>query len=43
MTYVTIAVGRDYANVAPVSGTYVAAHSGVLTMSKRVDVMRLAG
>jgi hypothetical protein len=26
-----------------VSGTYVAAHSGVLTMSKRVDVMRLAG
>jgi transglutaminase-like putative cysteine protease len=43
MTYVTIAVGRDYAHVAPVSGTYVAAHSGVLTMSKRVDVMRLAG
>ncbi|MEO8897268.1 MAG: transglutaminase family protein [Candidatus Dormibacter sp.] len=43
MTYVTIAVGRDYAHVAPVSGTYLASHSGVLTVSKRVDVMRLAG
>jgi transglutaminase-like putative cysteine protease len=41
MTYVTIAVGRDYADIAPVSGTYVAAHSGVLTMSKRVSVMRI--
>jgi transglutaminase-like putative cysteine protease len=43
MTYITIAVGPDYAHVAPVSGTYVARHSGVLTMSKRVAVMRLAG
>jgi transglutaminase-like putative cysteine protease len=43
MTYLTIAVGRDYAHVAPVSGTYVASHPGVLTMSKRVGVMRLAG
>jgi transglutaminase-like putative cysteine protease len=43
MTYLTIAVGRDYAHVAPVSGTYVASHAGVLTVSKRVDVMRLAG
>jgi transglutaminase-like putative cysteine protease len=41
MTYVTIAVGRDYADIAPVSGTYVAAHSGVLTMSKSVSVMRI--
>jgi transglutaminase-like putative cysteine protease len=38
MTYVTIAVGRDYADIAPVSGTYVAPHAGVLTMSKRVTV-----
>lgn len=41
MTHITIAVGRDYAQVAPVSGTYVARHAGVLTMSKRVSVMRI--
>jgi transglutaminase-like putative cysteine protease len=41
MTYLTIAVGRDYADIAPVSGTYVAPHAGVLTMSKRVSVMRI--
>lgn len=41
LTYVTIAVGRDYADIVPVSGTYVAPHSGVLTMSKRVVVMRI--
>jgi transglutaminase-like putative cysteine protease len=38
MTYVTIAVGRDYADIAPVSGSYLAPHAGVLTMSKRVTV-----
>jgi transglutaminase-like putative cysteine protease len=41
MTYVTIAVGRDYADIAPVSGSYVASHAGVLTMSKRVSVKRI--
>lgn len=41
MTHLTIAVGRDYTDVAPVSGTYVARHGGVLTMSKRVSVMRI--
>lgn len=41
MTHLTIAVGRDYADVAPVSGTYVAGHGGVLTMTKRVTVMRI--
>jgi transglutaminase-like putative cysteine protease len=41
MTYVTIAVGRDYADIAPVSGTYVAPHSGVLTMTKRAVVRRV--
>jgi transglutaminase-like putative cysteine protease len=41
MTYLTIAVGRDYTDVAPVSGTYVAPHGGVLTMSKRVSVMHI--
>lgn len=43
MTYVTIAVGRDYADIPPVSGTYVAPHLGVLTMSKRVSLMRIEG
>ena len=43
MTYLTIAVGRDYADVTPLSGTYVAPHCGVLTMSKRVSVMRVEG
>jgi transglutaminase-like putative cysteine protease len=41
MTHITIAIGRDYADVAPVSGTYVAPHAGVLTMSKHVSVMRI--
>ncbi|HWF58406.1 MAG TPA: transglutaminase family protein [Candidatus Dormibacteraeota bacterium] len=41
MTYVTIAVGRDYADIAPVSGSCVASHPGVLTMRKRVSVMRI--
>lgn len=41
MTYVTIAVGRDYADVAPVSGTYQAGHGGVLTISKRVTLVRI--
>lgn len=41
MTYLTIAVGRDYRDVAPVSGTYVARHAGVLTVVKRVSVMRI--
>jgi transglutaminase-like putative cysteine protease len=41
MTHLTIAVGRDYADVAPVSGTYVAHHSGVLTIDKRVSIVRI--
>ena len=41
MTYLTIAVGRDYADIAPVSGTYVAPHAGILTMRKRVSLMRI--
>ena len=41
MTYLTIAVGRDYSDIAPVSGTYVAPHAGTLTMRKRVSLMRV--
>lgn len=43
MTYLTVAVGRDYSDVAPVSGTYVAPHAGTLTMRKRVSLMRIDG
>ena len=41
MTYLVIAVGRDYSDVAPVSGSYTAPHSGLLTVSKRVSVMSI--
>ena len=41
LTYLTIALGRDYAHVAPVSGTYAASHHGHLTIAKRVAVMRV--
>jgi transglutaminase-like putative cysteine protease len=36
--YLTVATGRDYADVAPTSGTYVGAARGTLTATKRVDV-----
>jgi transglutaminase-like putative cysteine protease len=38
MNYVTVAVGRDYFDVAPTSGTYVAAYSGQLSTHKRVGL-----
>ncbi|MEU7901294.1 transglutaminase family protein [Actinoplanes sp. NPDC049118] len=36
--YVTVAVGRDYADVAPTSGTYVGAPGGTLTGTRDVTV-----
>jgi transglutaminase-like putative cysteine protease len=38
MNYVTVAVGRDYFDVAPTSGTYFAAYSGRLSTHKRVGL-----
>ncbi len=38
MGYVTIAVGRDYFDVAPTSGTYRAAYSGQLSAHKTVGL-----
>ena len=38
LRYVTVAVGRDYGDVAPTSGTYVGLYEGVLTTSKRAAV-----
>jgi transglutaminase-like putative cysteine protease len=36
--YLTVAVGRDYADVAPTSGTYVGAPGGTLTGTRNVTV-----
>ncbi len=40
--HVTVAVGRDYADVAPLSGTYRAPFAGSLTATKRVSMTYLA-
>jgi transglutaminase-like putative cysteine protease len=39
--YVTVAVGADYADVAPTSGTYRSGSPGRLTASKRVSVVEV--
>ena len=39
--YITVAVGRDYYDVAPTSGTYQAPYSGQLTARKRVGPISL--
>ncbi len=39
LDYVFIAAGRDYADVAPTSGVFVAPYLGVFTTSRRVDVL----
>lgn len=38
LRYLTVAVGRDYRDVAPVSGTYCGPHAGWLSASRRVSV-----
>jgi transglutaminase-like putative cysteine protease len=40
--YVTVATGRDYADVAPTSGTYIGAPGGRLTTSRQVGVIAIA-
>ena len=37
-TYLTVATGRDYTDVAPTSGTYLGTARGTLTTTKRVGV-----
>jgi transglutaminase-like putative cysteine protease len=39
--YVTVAVGRDYSDVPPTSGTYEGLHAGELTTLKRAAVVRV--
>ncbi len=41
MTYLTVAVGRDYGDVAPTSGSYRAGHGGQLTGFKEVRVIEV--
>lgn len=38
LSYLTVAVGRDYRDVAPISGSYAAPYQGHLTVSKRAGV-----
>ena len=38
LRYLTVAVGRDYRDVAPVSGTYCGPHAGWLSAARRVSV-----
>lgn len=40
--YVTVATGRDYADVAPTSGTYIGAPGGRLTTNREVGVTAVA-
>ncbi len=40
--YVTVATGRDYADVAPTSGSYVGTSPGRLTTGRRVGVLAAA-
>ena len=40
--YITVAVGRDYHDVAPTSGSFVAPYSGHLTASKRAGLTHVA-
>jgi transglutaminase-like putative cysteine protease len=40
--YVTIATGRDYADVAPASGSYFGAARGQLTTTRRVGILAAA-
>lgn len=39
--YLTVAVGRDYVDVAPTSGSYVGAPGGRLTCARRVGVVAI--
>ena len=41
LRYLTVAVGRDYCDVPPTSGTFDAPYSGVLTTHKRAAVTRV--
>ena len=39
LDYVSVAVGRDYADVAPTSGTFTGAATGTLSASKQATAL----
>jgi transglutaminase-like putative cysteine protease len=41
LSYITIAVGRDYHDVSPTSGSFIAPYQGKLTASKRAGLTRV--
>jgi transglutaminase-like putative cysteine protease len=41
LNYITVAVGRDYADVAPTSGTFVGPASGRLSSSKQAEIVSI--
>ncbi len=42
LNYVTVAIGRDYGDVAPTSGTYVAPYAGQLSTRKRASLTAIS-
>ena len=42
LNYVTVAIGRDYGDVAPTSGTYVAPYAGHLSARKRASLTAIS-
>lgn len=41
LNYITVAVGRDYADVAPTSGTFVGPAAGKLSSSKQAEIVSI--
>ncbi|MGE3269654.1 MAG: transglutaminase domain-containing protein [Chloroflexota bacterium] len=41
LNYITVAVGRDYADVAPTSGTFVGPAAGRLSASKQAEIVEV--
>ncbi len=41
MNYITVAVGRDFFDVSPTSGTFIAPYQGKLTCTKKAGLTRL--
>jgi transglutaminase-like putative cysteine protease len=42
LNYVTVAIGRDYSDVAPTSGSYTSPHAGQLSTRKRAAITTLS-
>jgi transglutaminase-like putative cysteine protease len=41
LNYITVAVGRDYADIAPTSGTFTGPAAGKLSASKQAKIDRI--